>query len=115
MGDIGDSMGDTVPLPHHHTLDFCHDIEIFTSKQLYAHKHVHIHTHTNNNTLTITSNALLVNTATPEALAQAVLFLLCNPSLGLQMGRAGRATVEGDFTIDQQMIKYSNLYYSLTH
>ncbi len=41
---------------------------------------------------TVGPNAVLVNTATPQAIAQAVHYFIKNPEVRLQIGQAGRRT-----------------------
>jgi glycosyltransferase involved in cell wall biosynthesis len=62
----------------------------------------------------VSANAVIVNIATPEAIADAVLFLGDNPALRADLGRAGRQTVLDYFTVDRQMEQYSVLYAELT-
>jgi glycosyltransferase involved in cell wall biosynthesis len=62
---------------------------------------------------TVSSNAVVVNVASPEAIAEAVVFLIENPSVRELVGRAGRQTVLDYFTVDRQMEQYSVLYAEL--
>ena len=63
----------------------------------------------------VTPNAVLVNDPSPEALAAAALMLFNDPSLRITLGRAARATVEGDFSLQRQMVQYDQLYTALYH
>jgi glycosyltransferase involved in cell wall biosynthesis len=67
-----------------------------------------------NNELVITGeNGLLVPPGDPEALAKAVLFLLDNPGLALQMGKKGQAMVHSQFMQEQMVSNYQNLWLEL--
>lgn len=66
-----------------------------------------------NATFTVTSNAVLVNIATPEAIADAVHYLILYPSERTRLGKEGRRSVEKFFTVERQMEQYSRLYTQL--
>jgi len=59
------------------------------------------------------TNAVVVNTASPEAIAEAVFYLIRNPSVRISLGRKGRETVMRGFSVDRQIMQYSMLYTSL--
>jgi len=61
----------------------------------------------------VSSNAIVVNEATPHAMAAAVEALRDNPALRANLGRAGRETVLRFFTVDRQMQQYAALYKEL--
>ena len=61
----------------------------------------------------ISSNAIIVNRASPQALANAAFYLIIHPDVGQSIGKAGRQTVLSYFTIDRQMKQYSDLYQHL--
>ena len=61
----------------------------------------------------VSSNAVVVNRATPLALARAVHYLITHPAERRSIGRRGRETVLSYFTIKRQMQQYSELYSSL--
>ena len=73
---------------------------------------------TNNNdrkpSFSIASNAIVVNIATPQAIADAVDFLIQNCTARYSIAVNGRATVKSYFTVERQMDQYSELYESLT-
>ncbi len=58
----------------------------------------------------IGENALLVNDASPQAIASAVLHLLNDSVLRTNLGVMGRLTVTSNFRNDQQMWRYEQLY-----
>jgi glycosyltransferase involved in cell wall biosynthesis len=58
----------------------------------------------------ISSNAVLINIATPAAVANAVGAVVYDPILRHRLGKAGRQTVEAYFTSDRQMKQYTDLY-----
>ena len=64
---------------------------------------------------TVSSNAIIVNRATPQALANAAFYLITHPDVSRSIGKAGRQTVLSYFTIDRQMKQYSELYQYLHH
>lgn len=64
---------------------------------------------------TVTPNAVVVNTATPVAIARAVHHLVSHPQLRAELGRAGRRTVTERFHLSRQMEQYSDLYSNLHH
>ena len=59
------------------------------------------------------TNSVVVNTATPEAIAEAVYFLIRNPSVRISISRKGRETVARGFSMNRQIMQYSMLYFSL--
>lgn len=65
---------------------------------------------TESENFSVSSNAVVVNIATPEAIADAVLFLVGNESLRHLIGRNGRRTVTSYFTVERQMNQYASLY-----
>ncbi len=62
----------------------------------------------------VSPNAVIVNTATPVAIARAVHHLIVHPQLREELGVAGRRTVTERFHLARQMDQYSDLYGSLT-
>jgi glycosyltransferase involved in cell wall biosynthesis len=62
---------------------------------------------------TVSPNAVIVNSATPDAIAQAVHHLILYPKLREELGRAGRRTVTERFHLARQMDQYSRLYTAL--
>ena len=65
---------------------------------------------TNSLEYSVSTNAVVVNSATPDAIAQASLFLITHPAERNSIGRRGRQTVLSYFTIQRQMQQYSDLY-----
>ena len=63
----------------------------------------------------ISSNAIIVNRASPQALANSAFYLITHPDVSRSIGKAGRQTVLSYFTIDRQMKQYSDLYQYLHH
>ena len=74
-------------------------------------------TDVDNNTSTgeysVSSNAVVVNSATPLALAHAAHYLITHPAVRRSIGHRGRQTVLSYFTIQRQMQQYSDLYLGL--
>jgi len=64
---------------------------------------------------TISSNAIIVNRASPQALANAAFYLITHPDVSRSIGKAGRQTVLSYFTIERQMKQYSQLYQYIHH
>jgi glycosyltransferase involved in cell wall biosynthesis len=58
----------------------------------------------------ISSNAMIVNEASPAAIASAVMALFHNRTLRHSIGDAGRDRVRSFFTVERQMAQYSELY-----
>lgn len=58
----------------------------------------------------VSPNAVLLNSATPTAIAEAAYYLIRNPEVRNRIGQAGRATVASLFTVEKQMEQYSRLY-----
>jgi glycosyltransferase involved in cell wall biosynthesis len=58
----------------------------------------------------ITNNAVVLNTAAPEAMSDAILHLATNPLLARTLGNNGRESLKVYFTIERQMKQYENLY-----
>jgi glycosyltransferase involved in cell wall biosynthesis len=58
-------------------------------------------------------NGLLVPPQDPEAMAQAVLSLLNNPELSRQMGEKGRARILSEFSLEQMVTHYQDLWLNL--
>jgi glycosyltransferase involved in cell wall biosynthesis len=58
-------------------------------------------------------NGLLVPPEDPEALAQAILDLLNDPERAHQMGEKGRAKVFSEFSLEQMVARYQNLWLNL--
>ena len=61
----------------------------------------------------ISPNAIVLNEASPRAMAAAVEALRDQPALRTSLGRAGRDTVLRYFTVDRQMKQYAALYKEL--
>ena len=61
----------------------------------------------------ISTNAMIVNIASPDAVADAVLTLLGNSALRKSLSDAGRRTVASYFTVDRQMKQYETFYREL--
>ena len=59
---------------------------------------------------TISTNAVILHYASPEVISSAVNYLLLNPAVRAELGRAGRETVLKSFTTARQMEQYSQLY-----
>ena len=58
----------------------------------------------------ISSNAIIVNVATPIAISDATLVLINNITLRNEIGKAGREKVEEYFTVSRQIDQYTELY-----
>ena len=58
----------------------------------------------------ISSNAVVVNQATPHALAKAAYYLIRHPNISRSIGKQGRDTVLSYYTIQRQMKQYEELY-----
>ena len=54
----------------------------------------------------VSNNAVLVNRATPVAMARATSFLINHPELREELGRSGRETVIAHFGVQRQMQQY---------
>lgn len=61
----------------------------------------------------LSPNAVVVHSATPLALAQAVHFLVTHPEDRRRIGAAGRETVRSFFNVQRQMGQYAELYTQL--
>jgi glycosyltransferase involved in cell wall biosynthesis len=61
----------------------------------------------------IGSNAVVVNSAHQQAVAEAVLSLIKNPSLAQQIGRNARQSLIRHFSFERQIAQYEVLYESL--
>jgi glycosyltransferase involved in cell wall biosynthesis len=55
-------------------------------------------------------NGLLIEPASPQALAGGLALLLRQPALRLRLGRAGRATVEAEYSFTSRMQKVAAIY-----
>ena len=64
----------------------------------------------NNTQYQVVKNAVLVNEASPKAIAAAILALEDDVDLRVRIGLAGRRTIESYFSIDRQINEYANLY-----
>mgnify|MGYP001336775659 CR=1 FL=1 len=62
---------------------------------------------------TITPNVVLVNEASPQALADATLTLALDPILRHQLGTNGFLSIRKHFTRERQMRQYEDLYTEL--
>mmetsp|Transcript_3561 Transcript_3561/g.5869 ORF Transcript_3561/g.5869 Transcript_3561/m.5869 type:complete len:169 (-) Transcript_3561:119-625(-) len=62
---------------------------------------------------TLSSNAVIVNRATPMAIARAVYYLITHPTEREVIGKTGRQTVVSYFHLDRQMQQYAKLYTAL--
>ena len=62
---------------------------------------------------TVTTNAVVVNTASPQAVANAVHYLVMNETLRYELGQAGKQTVRSYFHVDRQMEQYREFYVDL--
>jgi glycosyltransferase involved in cell wall biosynthesis len=62
---------------------------------------------------TLSRNAVIVNSATPPAVAAAVGFLIQHPHTRKAIGNAGRETVIARYSVQRQMEQYSSLYLCL--
>ena len=58
----------------------------------------------------VTENAILVNEASPQAIAMALDCIWKNKTLGMELGQRGRDVVENYFNIKYQMSQYRSLY-----
>ena len=61
----------------------------------------------------ISTNAIVVNIASPDAIADSFFILMSNSTLRHSIGDAGRQTIISYFTIDRQMCQYSSFYKEL--
>lgn len=59
-------------------------------------------------------NGLLIEPGDVQALAQAVLQLIENPDLRLQLGSAARRTIETQFSLQHSAVQYADVYHQLT-
>ena len=59
---------------------------------------------------TVTPNCVLVNIASPQAVAEAVLALVLDEGLRMRLSAAGRISIERVFTLHRQMQLYGDLY-----
>ena len=59
---------------------------------------------------TISTNAAIVNHATPEAIAEAVFYLIRHDDVRESISRAGIGTVDAHFTSERQMRQYRDVY-----
>lgn len=62
---------------------------------------------------TISTNAVLVNVASPTAVVNAVVVLLDDDELRERIGDAGRETVIAKFSAERQAKQYAGLYASI--
>lgn len=70
----------------------------------------------NNSEFTVMTNAVLVHTATPLALARAVYHLISQPeSVRMSVGQGGRDTVNAYFHVERQMSQYRAFYVDLVN
>lgn len=58
----------------------------------------------------IGNNAIIINEASPQTIAHAVIYLLNNPNERGRIGRAGHETVAKYFSSERQMRQYSKIY-----
>lgn len=66
------------------------------------------------NELVIDQNTgFLINPSSPEELAEKIEILLDNPELRTKMGLAGKSRILNEFSIDQMVMKYINLYQTI--
>ena len=63
----------------------------------------------------VSDNAIVVDRATPIALAKATLHLIRRPILRDALGRRGRQTIVDHFTVQRQMAQYELLYTKLVN
>jgi glycosyltransferase involved in cell wall biosynthesis len=61
----------------------------------------------------IAKNAILLNKASPEVIAGAIIYLLSNPILRHEIGMKGRETVMSRFYLQRQVDEYEKLYQRL--
>lgn len=61
----------------------------------------------------LSSNAVILNIASPEAVASAVFYLVNHRNLMDSVGRGGREIVKSYFTVERQMQQYTTLYNEL--
>ena len=61
----------------------------------------------------VTTNAVVVNKASPHAIANAVYHLIMNDTLRDELGQAGKKTVHSYFHVDRQMKQYRKFYVDL--
>jgi len=61
----------------------------------------------------VAANAILLNKASPHAIADAIELLYTNDSLRMELGAKGRESVKSYFIVERQMIQYSKLYRDL--
>jgi glycosyltransferase involved in cell wall biosynthesis len=58
----------------------------------------------------IADNAVLLNSANPMNIADAIITLSSNPTLAKQLGENGRRSLVPYFSVERQMKQYENLY-----
>lgn len=66
--------------------------------------------HIDDDDFSISSNAVIVNRATPQALAKATHYLIMHPDVCEAIGKQGRETIVSYYTIERQMKQYEDLY-----
>jgi hypothetical protein len=59
---------------------------------------------------TITRNAMLLNVASPEAITEAVMFLIEHEDIRFTIAKNGRDTIESYFHVQRQMMEYEQFY-----
>ena len=57
----------------------------------------------------VVNNAVIMNSANPRLMSEAILYLLMNPQQARQIGENGRKSITTYFTIDRQMQQYDYL------
>ena len=70
-------------------------------------------TNSKSSQFTVAPNAVIVNEASPDAVASAVAALIDDPYLGQRIGALGRKIVEDEFNVVRQSKEYENLYNNL--
>jgi glycosyltransferase involved in cell wall biosynthesis len=58
----------------------------------------------------VSDNAVILNSAHPQAISDAILALVTNPGLARMIGENGRNSILPYFSVERQMRQYENLY-----
>jgi hypothetical protein len=61
----------------------------------------------------ILDNVVMVNSANPQVISEAILALAVNPPLARRLGETARRSLNPYFTVERQMQQYENLYDSI--
>ena len=104
VGGVGEYV-DNSTLPEEHQICSLSDVR--------GKECIHSSSESADSEFTVTSNAVLVNKATPQAIAKAVSHLIHNKNLRNQISHAGMETVQSYFTVSRQMKQYREFYTKL--